>query len=153
MPVKDRFEMYVDKSGDCWEWTGYKSKKGYGVFNATSPATSAHRFAFQAFIGEIPESAEVDHRCLNRGCVRPDHLRLTTRKQNMENRAGASIASGSGIRGVHYRKDIGKWHAYVVHHGRNYFLGYHETAEAADAAATAKRLELFTHNELDRLNS
>lgn len=152
MPVHDRFNLYVDKSGDCWEWTGYKNKKGYGIFNPTT-SVAAHRVSFELANGPIPEGAEVDHRCLNRGCVNPTHLRLTTRKQNMENRAGASAASKTGIRGVSYLPERNKWIAYVGHNGKLNHLGSFDTPEEADAAATAKRLELFTHNEIDRMKA
>ncbi len=39
----------------------------------------------------------------------------------------------------------------MVHNYHRYFLGFFDTAEEADAAARAKRLELYTHNELDRV--
>lgn len=150
LSVEDRFIQYVDKSGDCWEWTGGKLPTGYGTFNLPTGSARAHRVAFSFENGPIPEGAEVEHSCLNRSCVKPEHLRLATRKQNMENRAGANSNSVSGLRGVSYRPDRNKWTAYVVNDGKQIHLGYFDSPEAADAVATAKRLELFTHNELDR---
>lgn len=154
MPIEERFNLYVDKSGDCWNWTGGKLRAGYGSFFVSREdwCSRAHRFAFKVANGPIPDGAEVDHICRNRACVRPSHLRLTTRKQNMENVA-ARIDSQSGIRGVALRKKSGTYYAYVVHHGKQIYLGDYETTEEASAAATAKRLELFTHNELDRIKA
>jgi hypothetical protein len=43
-----------------------------------------------------------------------------------------------------------KWVARVGHDGRSFYLGAFESLEDAEAAVIAKRLELHTHNELDR---
>lgn len=90
----------------------------------------------------------VDHRCHNRGCVRPDHLRLATNKQNQENLSGPHQDSSSGVRGVSWEK--GRWRACVVHDGHKINVGRFVTLDEAEAAVRAKRLELFTHNDLDR---
>lgn len=153
MPVEERFDLYVDKSGDCWNWTGGKFRAGYGSFNPGGQNVRAHRFAFELANGPIPEGAEIDHICLNRGCVRPEHLRLTTRKQNMENRAGATSRSSTGFRGVFYIERRNKWTAVVGHNQKQIYVGAFNSPEAASEAAIAKRLEVFTHNELDRRNS
>lgn len=155
MPDEERFDLYVDRSGDCWEWTGHKSRKGYASFydSRAGRGVPAHRFAYERATGPIPEGAEVDHRCLNRGCVNPAHLRLATRKQNMENRAGASSSSQSGIRGVYFRQSTSKWVAYAASNGKTKYFGTFDSSEEADAAAIAGRLELFTHNELDRMGA
>ncbi len=42
------------------------------------------------------------------------------------------------------------WRARVEHAGRAIHLGTFDTIAAASAAVTAKRLELFTHNDADR---
>lgn len=150
LSVEDRFRTYVDTSGDCHEWMGARFEKGYGNFNLPAGAISAHRFAFEMANGQIPKGLEVDHICLNRACVNPDHLRLATRKQNMENRAGVLPSSQTGIRGVTYRRNRDKWIAYAVHYGKTKYFGTFDSSDEAAAAATAGRLALFTHNEMDR---
>ncbi|MCG7596360.1 hypothetical protein MHN84_20400 [Mycobacterium sp. PSTR-4-N] len=69
-------------------------------------------------------------------------------KQNNENLAGPYRNCKAGLRGV-YLQD-GRWRAQVYHHSRKYHVGYFATAEEAGEAARLKRLELFTHNEIDK---
>lgn len=146
-----RFWAKVDKSGECWNWTGYVMPTGYGQFGVSKrDIVLAHRFAYTVTVGDIPEGLVLDHICHNRKCVRPDHLRLATRKQNNENQLGAHRDSKSGIRGVSWSKSLGKWRAQVGHNGKFVHLGYFDSIEDADVAARAKRNELFTHNDSDR---
>ena len=72
--------------GSCWEWTGAKWK-GYGQFGTQiTPGkwrnVKAHRFAYEMFVGPIPEGLQLDHLCRNPGCVNPDHLEPVTNREN-----------------------------------------------------------------------
>ena len=42
----------------------------------------AHRAAWEAAHGPIPDGMTVDHTCFERRCVNPEHLRLLTHAQN-----------------------------------------------------------------------
>lgn len=149
----DHFWENVDKSGECWEWTASKNVGGYGkVVISYSPRhmTGAHRVSWEMKNGPIPKGMFIDHICRNVACVRPDHLRLATPKQNLEHLAEIRANNTSGYRGVCWNKKQGFWQATVVHNYQRHFLGFFDTAEDAGAAAHAKRLELYTHNALDR---
>ena len=72
----------------CWEWTGgctnSRGGKKYGAFTpSTGHTTSAHRFSYTYFKGEIPQGMTVDHLCGNTKCVNPDHLEAVTLKENI----------------------------------------------------------------------
>jgi hypothetical protein len=156
--LPESFLRKIDRAGDCWEWTGSKNLNGYGNVNvwvdSRKTTARAHRIAYALANGEIPEGLEVDHVCHNRGCVNSDHLRLVTRKQNSENPSDLLMASNtSGYRGVTWCRQSRKWTARVTHNKRSVFVGSFDSAGEAGAAAAAKRLELFTHNDVDRVRA
>lgn len=147
----DPFWAKVDKTAKCWNWMGAVSPTGYGYYWANGRNNKAHRISFEEANGPIPSGRYIDHICHNTSCVRPSHLRLATQKQNMENLLGANANSKSGIRGVFWSSKRRKWTAAVVHNGKRIHIGHFQDVEEAHAAAVAKRLELFTHNDADRL--
>lgn len=91
--IDERFWSKVDRSGECWVWTGAKSK-GYGIFCALGrTAVRAHRVSWWLEHGALP-TAHVLHKCDNPSCVRPAHLFLGTDLDNARDRAAKR-------RGVH----------------------------------------------------
>lgn len=150
----DLFWAKVNKSGGCWEWTASRSHNGYGEFrvrrNGESALTRSHRVAYTLAHGPIPDGMQIDHTCHNRACVNPAHLRLATARQNHENLSGPIGNNTSGVRGV-FRAARGRpWRAAVGHDGGQIHLGKFDTRDEAEAAAIAKRNEIYTHNDLDR---
>lgn len=77
-----RFWKYVQKTSDCWLWTGGLYKKGYGQFWDGERMVRAHRFAYELFVGPIGDVL-VLHECDTPGCVNPEHLFLGTHEDNM----------------------------------------------------------------------
>lgn len=152
MSIEDRFWAKVEKTETCWLWTACKFSNGYGQFQRVDGGTKvAHRIAYELLVGDIPEGLVLDHVCHVRTCVNPAHLRPVTNKQNVENASGLMVTNKSGFAGVHWNEWRGKWMGAVKHDRKHYFVGYFDRAEEAHAAALAKRLELFTHNDLDRV--
>lgn len=79
----ERFWAKVDKTGDCWVWTGATARNGYGVFRIDGRNVGAHRFSFHLATGITPGELDVLHACDNPPCVQPDHLFLGTQRDNM----------------------------------------------------------------------
>lgn len=81
----DRFMTHVEKSASCWVWTAATDKDGYGRFyrDAKSPRHVAHRFAYEAMVGPIPDGLQIDHLCRNTSCVNPAHLEPVTLDENV----------------------------------------------------------------------
>lgn len=83
---EQRFWEKVDKSSNCWEWTGTISRLGYGSIRYHGKMVSAHRVAWEMSHGAIPSGAHVLHQCDNRKCVNPSHLFLGDHLDNMRDR-------------------------------------------------------------------
>ncbi|WIB25835.1 HNH endonuclease signature motif containing protein [Curtobacterium sp. MCSS17_015] len=107
---------------------------------------SVHRVVYEAANGRIPEGMVIDHVCANRGCIRLEHLRLVTQKQNLEHRTGATALSKTGVRGVVWRPERGRFYASAQHHGKHYSAGYFESMSDAEDAVRALRAKMFTHD-------
>jgi HNH endonuclease len=74
-----RFAAKVDKTGDCWKWTGARNATGYGHISAgRGVCLMAHRVSWELHRGPIPDGHQIDHLCRNPGCVNPDHLEPVT---------------------------------------------------------------------------
>ena len=67
----------------CWLWVNSCTNRGYGRINTKSGTTLAHRIAYEAVNGPVPEGLELDHLCRVHECVRPDHLEAVTHQENM----------------------------------------------------------------------
>ena len=147
--AEERFWEKVDKTGECWLWTASCTPAGYGKFRHGGKLVYSHRLSYSWTNGEIPEGLYIDHRCHQRNCVRPDHLRLVTHAQNHQNRRGANSNNATGVRGVYWSRHARKFQALVKLSGKKYSAGYYDTLEEAEAAVIAKRRELFTHDDHD----
>ena len=156
-PLPQRFWAKVNRreAGACWDWTASLSAQGYGQLavkiNGKRTVTTAHRISYSLHFGPIPDGKHVDHRCRNRRCVNPSHLRLVTPGQNNQNHSGARRDSATGVRGVSWHAAYGRYVACVQHQGTSHHVGYFDTLAEAEAAVIAKRNELHTHNDIDRL--
>lgn len=83
--IAPRFWAKVQRGKGCWLWQGATfGSRNYGAFNwADKRPGYAHRFSYELHFGPIPDGRVVMHTCDTPACVRPDHLRLGSQRQNI----------------------------------------------------------------------
>jgi len=127
----ERFNSkYTKSENGCWLWTASVSTGGYGNFSLDGGTHPAHRVAYEANIGPIPDGLELDHLCRTRNCVNPNHLEIVTHIENVRR----------GNSGLYQRSKTHckKGHPYF---GRNLYIypGGSKRACKACVAASARR--------------
>lgn len=87
MPIdRDRIldNIDIDRDTGCWLWTGRINNAGYGDLGG---GKSAHRVAYELWIGEIPQmdgkTARLDHHCNTKRCCNPMHVTPRTHGMNI----------------------------------------------------------------------
>lgn len=142
----------VDDSDYEWlmqfKWTYAKGYAAYGMSyrNGTKAFIYMHKL-----ITQIGSSFIVDHINMNPLDNRRENLRVATKAQNGWN-CNAPKDNKTGYKGV-VKRDLlsgAKWIAQIRCNGKAYYLGLHDTPEAAAKAYDAKALEL--HGDYARLN-
>lgn len=90
----------------CWLWIGHVDERlGYGRMVIDGKRRVAHRIAYEALVGPIPDGLQLDHLCRVRCCVNPSHLQPVTQQEN--------IRRGQGIPAMNAAKThCPKGHAY-----------------------------------------
>lgn len=122
---------------------GTINKQGYRQIRVDGRIYLAHRLAWLHFYGEWPK-AEIDHVNGDRTDNRMVNLRLATSSQNKAN-AAIRRDNTSGVKGVSYRKDTGKWTAYI---NRKIKLGCYSTLE--EATKVRRAAEASLHGQFAR---
>lgn len=125
---------------------GYKTKRGYVSIGIDCIHYLAHRLAWFYVYGIWP--GQIDHIDGNHSNNAISNLRLATPAQNQQNK-GKLINNTSGYKGVVFRKDIGRWQAYIRAKPNRHFLGFFDTKE--DAAMAYAEAALKFHQEFAHL--
>ena len=95
--------IFIDKhalkaSCGCWIWLNALNRQGYGALGQKARAkvgnNLAHRVAYTAYKGEIPDGLHVLHTCDNPCCVNPEHLFLGTNADNIQDSMGKGRRKG-----------------------------------------------------------
>ena len=72
-----------EPNSGCLLWLACCYKTGYGAVRWSSRTQQAHRMAWQATRGPIPDGGHVLHKCDVRCCINPAHLFLGTNQDNV----------------------------------------------------------------------
>lgn len=74
----------INTETQCWEWTGTKSKGGYGQFTVRGIGYKPHRVSASLFLGfPLSSNLAVCHKCDNPSCFNPQHLFVGTFSENI----------------------------------------------------------------------
>lgn len=109
--------------------------RGYRVGEILHSRALAHRVAWAIHHGEWP-TAHIDHISGDRTDNRMSNLRLSPGGENARN-AQRSTRNKSGVTGVRWYRQVGKWHAQIMVDGRNHHLGFFNGFDEAKAAREA----------------
>lgn len=101
MSIEDRFwpKVHVIGPTECWWWIGARNDQGYGRLGVGPRGAGmvyAHRFAYELFVGPIPDGLEPDHLCRNPPCVNPSHLEPVTHAENIRRGLAVRVACPHG---------------------------------------------------------
>lgn len=110
-------KVQINADSGCWEWTGARDRKGYGLISIGSGPgylNRAHRVSWMIAYGSLPRRWWVLHRCDNRRCIYPGHLFLGTCQMNHDDmrRKGRGATRDAIV--AHRRKNNGSRNGQAV---------------------------------------
>ena len=84
-PAEDRFLAKIARVPTFmgwWVWAGWDDD-GYGRFRVGEQRVYAHRWAYERWVGPIPDGLHLDHLCRNKRCANPLHLEPVEFRENI----------------------------------------------------------------------
>ncbi|MFC4768723.1 HNH endonuclease [Effusibacillus consociatus] len=116
--------------------------RGYRFENGKIKHFQLHRLLMNPSKGQVVD--HINHDTLDN---RKANLRILTSAQNRQNLKGAYKSSKSGVQGVMWRKDVGKWQARVKLNGKEKHLGYFDDLQEAKAVVAQAREKYYPFSQ------
>lgn len=83
--IKELTPAPYPELNDCWIWP-FSLKRRYPDFQYKGVRRNVHQWSYILYKGPIPEGLYVLHSCDVTRCFNPEHLRLGTQQDNMNDR-------------------------------------------------------------------
>lgn len=116
------------------ETVGSVTKKGYLKTNINGNFYFIHRLVWLHETGEMPNGI-IDHINCDKKDNRFENLRIVTSKQNSHNRNKANSSNkSSGLLGVTWNKQYGKWQSRIMESGKAFLIGLFDDKNDAHSA-------------------
>ena len=133
---KEGSELY-----DRYTWSVKKHKNTFYLLREINVDGNQTKILFHRELLGLPEGEIRDHRNGNGLDNRLCNLRPATIQENNCNR-GTPKNNTSGIKGVSWNTERGKWKARITYNGKEYNLGYFDDIKEAETVVRSKREEL-----------
>lgn len=99
-------ERATTNDNGCLLWPGAKNASGYGLITDNHKGLSAHKVAYELFVGPIAKGLVIRHKCDNKACVNIDHLETGTQFDNMQDFKKRGKKSGGYLTGPIKKKTV-----------------------------------------------
>ena len=135
-----------------YKWHASKVLNTYYARTRVKRADGSKTFLYmhRLLLGLVGRKVKADHRDGDGLNNRRENLRSCSHAENLRNR-GAQVNNISGLKGVSWHKQSGKWDASIRVNGKGKHLGLFTTKEAAHAAYCRAAAEL--HGEFANYGS
>lgn len=115
-PLTERLESWLAEStraGDCIEYP-FLNKSGYptSVHDDKGKSINRYRAVYLATRGELPKWAQIHHKCANKACINPDHLALSSQRENI---AEMLVRRELNARIAHLEAELASYHCAGCH--------------------------------------
>ncbi|MFZ5783942.1 MAG: HNH endonuclease [Pseudomonadota bacterium] len=99
IPAKLSHRSIPEPNSGCLLWLAAVNASGYGIIGINGRSLLAHRVAWEAEYGPIPDGLHALHKCDVRSCINVYHLFLGTNADNVADKCAKGRAIGEGPTG------------------------------------------------------
>ena len=111
-PITRLFDGAHETAGGCWLSTLSPKASGYVRIWDGERSVAIHRFAYELWVGPIPDGMTIDHLChdpascspgpcQHRACMNPEHLAVVPMRENVLRGGGPSARNANASACVH----------------------------------------------------
>ena len=135
------WKVNTGKKQSAGKQAGTVDPKGYIAIGIDDGKFRGHRLAWFYVYGVWP-SKNIDHENGQHADNRFKNLRDITQRGNVHNQHKVRSDSKSGIKGVRFKEDKGKFQARIKIDGVEQHIGYYDTAEEAHQAYLTRKRQI-----------